>query len=520
MIPITTFAGKTVAVFGLGGSGLVTGEALVAGGARVIAWDDSEAGRDKARAKGITVADLHDAVWKTIAALVLSPGVPLTHPRPHWSVELASRANVEIIGDIELFCRERAKLAPHAPFIAITGTNGKSTTTALIAHILREAGKDVQMGGNIGTAILSLEPPANERAHVIECSSFQIDLAPSLNPTVGVLLNITPDHLDRHGTLEHYAAIKERLIEKASLAVVGIDDDKGEAIVRRRVYKTRSVISVSAAGRAADIVADETRLIHRPNFRSNTTAFIADLDGIGALRGRHNAQNAAAATVAVMHLYDTLLAELRTAAWNEAAEKEVEAKGIKLVLASDNGIRVSEDKVREKIEAANVDNWLLRADMPQRGLSSFPGLSHRLEEIGRKGRVLFVNDSKATNADSTDKALASFPSDIFWILGGKPKEGGIAALKPFFTKIAKAYLIGEASEEFATTLDGHVPFVRCGTLDVAVAKAAEDAMKSTGAEPVVLLSPASASYDQYPNFEVRGDRFRALVKEWLAAAAA
>jgi UDP-N-acetylmuramoylalanine--D-glutamate ligase len=520
MIPITTFAGKTVAVFGLGGSGLVTAEALAAGGARVIAWDDGEAGRDKARQKGITVADLRDAVWKTVATLVLSPGVPLTHPRPHWSVQLAQRANVEIVGDIELFCRERAKLAPHAPFIAITGTNGKSTTTALIAHILREAGKDVQMGGNIGTAILSLAPPANERVHVIECSSFQIDLAPSLNPTVGVLLNVTPDHLDRHGTMEHYATIKERLVDKASLAVVGIDDDWGEATVRRRVYKTRKAVSVSADRNSADIVADGTRLIqsHRPRWLS--PVFLADLHGIGSLRGRHNAQNAAAAVAAVTQLYETLLAEFLSSAIQGAREEATESNGARLFVASDDGVSISESKVRQIAEAANVDNWLLRADMPQRGISSFPGLPHRLEEIGRKGRVLFVNDSKATNADSTDKALASFGGDIFWILGGKPKEGGIAPLKPFFTKIAKAYLIGEASEAFAATLDGDVPFVRCGTLDIAVAKAAGDATKSAGAEPVVLLSPACASYDQYPNFEVRGDRFRALVKKWLAAAAA
>jgi UDP-N-acetylmuramoylalanine--D-glutamate ligase len=520
MIPVTTFAGRTVAVFGLGGSGLVTAEALAAGGARVIAWDDGEAARDKARQKGITVADLRDAVWKTVAALVLSPGVPLTHPRPHWSVDLAQRANVEIIGDIELFCRERAKLAPHAPFIAVTGTNGKSTTTALIAHILREAGKDVQMGGNIGTAILSLEAPANHRVHVIECSSFQIDLAPSLNPTIGVLLNITPDHLDRHGTIENYASIKERMVEKAGLAVVGIDDDWGEAIVRRCIYKTRKVISVSAGERSGDIMAEGSRLIqsHRPRWLR--PVFLADLDGVGSLRGRHNAQNAAAAVAAVTQLYETLLAEFLSNAFQDARERTTEANGAKLVVASDGGVSMSEAKLRDIVETANVDNWLLRADIPQRGIASFPGLPHRLEEIGRKGRVLFVNDSKATNADSTDKALASFPGDIFWIVGGKPKEGGIAALKPFFTKIAKAYLIGEASDAFAATLDGHVPAVRCGTLDVAVGKAAEDAVKSAGAEPVVLLSPACASYDQYPNFEVRGDRFRALVKEWLAAAAA
>ena len=200
MIPVRSFAGKRVAVFGLGGSGLVSAQALVAGGADVVASDDSAASIAKAKEAGIATADLWTLDWSRLAALVLAPGVPFTHPEPHWSVVLAKNAGVEVIGDIELFCRERRALAPHSPFIAITGTNGKSTTTALIAHILRAAGKDVQMGGNIGTAILSLEPPAEHRFHVIECSSYQIDLAPTIDPSVGILINLSPDHLDRHGT--------------------------------------------------------------------------------------------------------------------------------------------------------------------------------------------------------------------------------------------------------------------------------------------------------------------------------
>ena len=215
MTPATTFAGRTAALFGLGGSGLATALALKSGGARVVACDDSAEAMAKAEGQGIETADLRTADWSRFAALILSPGVPLTHPEPHWSARLAKAAGVEIIGDIELFCRERAKLAPEAPFVAITGTNGKSTTTALVAHILREAGSDVQMGGNIGTAILSLKPPASDRVHVVEMSSFQIDLTPSLKPTIGVLLNVSPDHLDRHGTIAEYAAIKERLVAAA-----------------------------------------------------------------------------------------------------------------------------------------------------------------------------------------------------------------------------------------------------------------------------------------------------------------
>src|SRR5665213_1599799 len=234
MIPVTSFAGKTVAVFGLGGSGLASCHALKAGGAEVIAGDDGADRLAEAARAGFITADLRTVSWANFAALVLTPGAPLTHPSPHWTVLAARQAGVEVIGDIELFCRERARIAPDAPFVAITGTNGKSTTTALIAHILRSVGRDVQMGGNIGTPILALEPPAADRVHVVECSSFQIDLAPSLDPTVGILLNVTPDHLDRHGTMADYAAIKERLVAKADTAVIAVDDEYTCAVAVRR----------------------------------------------------------------------------------------------------------------------------------------------------------------------------------------------------------------------------------------------------------------------------------------------
>src|SRR5262249_4707056 len=212
MIPVTTFTGRGVALFGLGTSGLATAQALVAGGADVTAWDDDPLKGVQGSNAGILTCDLRHIEWSRMAALLLTPGVPLTHPAPHWSVGLARNAAVEVIGDIELYCRERRRVAPQAWFIAITGTNGKSTTTALIVHVFASAGYDAELGANIGTAILSLKPPAPGRAHVIECSSYQIDLAPSLDPTVGVLLNVTEDHLDRHGTLANYAAIKERLV--------------------------------------------------------------------------------------------------------------------------------------------------------------------------------------------------------------------------------------------------------------------------------------------------------------------
>lgn len=450
MTPATTFAGQKVALFGLGGSGLATVRSLLAGGADVLAWDDNAASRDRARAQGITVADLREADWTGFSALVLAPGVPLTHPEPHWTVPLAKGAGVAIIGDIEIFCRERAALAPDAPFVAITGTNGKSTTTALTAHVLREAGRDVQMGGNIGTAILSLEPPAPGRIHVIELSTFQIDLTPSLAPSIGILLNLTPDHLDRHGSMENYAAIKERVVSGAGLAVIGVDDAYCAAIADRR-GAPRVRIHVEGHGEAAgDLIVQGARIVEAGGAQR------ADLTGIGSLRGAHNGQNAAVA-VAVAR-------------------------------------------------ALGIDGATLAA-----GLTSFPGLAHRMEGLGRRGRVLFVNDSKATNADSTEKALLAF-RDIHWIVGGKAKEGGIEPLSPLFDRVAHAYLIGASSEAFAEMLDGRVPYTRCGTLEAATEAAAKAAAASAAPEPVVLLSPACASYDQFPNFEVRGDRFRALVQ--------
>jgi len=246
MIPATSFAGKRVAVFGLGVSGLTTVASLAAGGAEVSAWDDKGDSVAAAIAAGMRTVDLREADWREFDCLALAPGVPLTHPEPHWTVKRAEQAGIEIIGDIEIFCRERRRHVPKAPFVAITGTNGKSTTTALIAHILKSTGRDVQLGGNIGTAILSLDPPASGRYHVVECSSFQIDLAPSIDPSVGVFLNVTPDHLDRHGTIGKYAAIKERLVAQADTAVIAVDDNWCQAVADRLSLTGRNVVRVSA----------------------------------------------------------------------------------------------------------------------------------------------------------------------------------------------------------------------------------------------------------------------------------
>jgi UDP-N-acetylmuramoylalanine--D-glutamate ligase len=461
MIPITTFAGKKVALFGLGGSGTVSARALMAGGAEVIAFDDAPLKVEQAKAAGITTQNLSDLDWSTIDALVLAPGVPLTHPTPHWSVQRARREGVEVIGDIELFCRERAALGPGCPLIAITGTNGKSTTTALIAHLLKEASIDAQMGGNIGVAALALEPFAAGRAYVLEVSSYQIDLAPSLRATVGILLNVSPDHLDRHGSMENYVALKTLLVaqvEPGGTAVIGVDDSYTRAAADRIERAGRKVVRVSVAGPLRDgFYADGSRIVRAAEGKAYP---VAQLAGIGSLRGSHNAQNAASAVAACV---------------------------------------------------------ALGMDMPaiQKGLVSFPGLAHRMQTIGTKaatgGKVLYVNDSKATNADSTAKALASF-HDIYWIAGGKPKTGGIESLSEYWPRIAKAYLIGEAADEFARTLDGKVDYEIVGLLSLAVDGATRDAEASGLKEPVVLLSPACASFDQYPNFEVRGKAFTDLVR--------
>jgi len=457
MIPITTFAGKKVAVFGLGGSRMVDDNTLAAGGADVVGWDDSPDRIADAASAGIAVKDLRGLDWSAIAALVLAPGVPLTHPAPHWPVGLARAKAVEVIGDIELFCRERRAHAPQAPFVAVTGTNGKSTTTALIAHVCAKAGFDTQLGGNIGTAVLSLAPPQLGRVHVIECSSFQIDLATSLDPSIGILINLTEDHLDRHGTMDNYAAVKERLIAGVppdGAAIVGVDDNRCQAIADRAARSGRRVVRVSVRHPLAyGIYVDAERILEATG---GTAQEVAHLGNIGPLRGRHNAQNAACAVAAAL--------------------------------------------------ALGIDRRVIQA-----GLRSFPGLAHRMEEVGRKDRVLFVNDSKATNADSAAQALACF-GDIFWIAGGKPKTGGIDQLSGYFPRIRKAYLIGAAAEEFAKTLDGKVANVTVGTLDRAVEEAARDAAASTYDHPVVLLSPACASYDQFENFEARGAAFCKLVQ--------
>ena len=455
MIPVTIFAGRDVAILGLGLSGLAAARALAAGGANPILWDDAAAAREEAASQGFAVNDLASADWSRFAALVLAPGIPLTHPKPHWSVARARDARVEVIGDIELFFRERARLRGPGKVVVITGTNGKSTTTALTAHLLAAAGKRVAFGGNIGKAVLDLDPFASDLTYVLELSSFQIALAPGLAADAAALLNITPDHLDRHGSLANYAGIKSAIfagLGPDATAIIGVDDAPSRAIADnlKGPYAVKR-IGVGHKVETGVFVGDG--ILHE--MEGGRELARLDLSGIGSLRGAHNWQNAAVA----------------------------------YALARAQGLA----------PAAIAD-----------GLKSFAGLSHRMEQVARRGKVLFVNDSKATNADAAGKALASF-TDIYWIIGGRPKEGGLGGLEPFYPRIVRAYLIGEAAEDFARQLGNDVDHVHCGTLARAVEAAANDASRSAAKEPVVLLSPACASYDQFDNFAKRGDAFRDLV---------
>jgi UDP-N-acetylmuramoylalanine--D-glutamate ligase len=449
-IDLSHLAGKTVAVLGLGASGLAAVSALVAGGARALAWDDGEAARGRAAALGATLRDVAADGFGDAVAMMLSPGIPRTVPKPHPAVTRALADGVPIVGDIDLLAAAR----PEAGFIGITGTNGKSTTTALLAHVVRSCGAPSAACGNIGAAILDLEPLAEGGVYVIEMSSYQIDLTASLRPEVAILLNITPDHLDRHGSMANYVAVKRRIFEwqgPGGVAVIGVDDEYGQEAVDRLRAAGRPVVPVTVKGRApAGVSVEDARLYDA----ALSAEPVLSLDGIESLRGRHNWQNAAAAYAAA-----------RALGFAPAA-----------------------------IEA---------------GLRSFPGLAHRLEYVGTAGGVRFINDSKATNADATQYALAAFPR-VHWIAGGKAKDGGIDSLRPLFGRVERAYLIGEAQDAFAATLDdAGVDTERCGTMDRAVASAARHA----GVGDVVLLSPACASFDQYSNFEVRGDHFRALVAQ-------
>lgn len=469
MIPVHVFKGRRVAVFGLGRTGLATIRALQAGGADVSAWDDSAAARAAAEAQGFVLDDLNRRDWGDIAALVLSPGVPLTHPAPHRVVELAQAVGAPVIGDIELFALEvLAMPAKRRPkIIGITGTNGKSTTTALIGHILRETGRKVTVAGNIGDAVLAQDPPRPGSYYVLELSSYQIDLTQSLQCDVAILLNITPDHIDRHGDFAGYFAAKQRLFAmqgQDGVAVIGVDDaGTSDFYSRLRMQRADDQLVPISAGR---VVSRGVYALGDQLYEALETAphAMMQLGRAAALPGRHNAQNIAAAYAAVRVL------------------------GV--------GARMATDAIER-----------------------FGGLAHRQELVGELDGVRFINDSKATNAEAAMQALVCY-DPIYWIVGGRPKAGGLAGLTQCYPRIAKAYLIGEAQARFARELDGKLAYERCGDLATATAAACRDARADGREGAVVLLSPAAASFDQFANFEARGDVFRELVAAIIAPALA
>ncbi|MFN7054417.1 UDP-N-acetylmuramoyl-L-alanine--D-glutamate ligase [Hyphomonas sp.] len=465
MIPITEYAGRDVAVFGLGRSGLSAARALKAGGARVHAWDDNEETRAKAEAAGVALSDINKRDWQTFAALVLSPGISYKFPQPHRLVRLAEMTGVPVIGDMELFARAVQALPERArpKVVGITGTNGKSTTTALIGHILKQAGRDARIGGNIGTGVLDLAALHSNSVYVLELSSYQLDLVKSLHCDVAVFLNLSPDHLDRHGGMDGYQAAKMRIFQNQTskdTAVVGFDDLYSQSVAiglsARGPQKVVQISSTYTLGRGISSVDG-----HLYDNQSGKAERLGKITDCPALIGRHNFQNAAAAYAAC--------------------------------------------------RALNLDPATIMA-----GIQTFPGLPHRMETAGEIGGVRFVNDSKATNAQAAEQALRAF-SNIYWIAGGVAKSDGIAPLAPLYPNITKAYLIGQSEDVFAATLSGKVPVQRCGTLERAVEAAARDAKAAGQPDAVVLFSPACASFDQFRDFEHRGDVFRSLVQAMASA---
>jgi UDP-N-acetylmuramoylalanine--D-glutamate ligase len=453
MIPLPFAADKTIAVMGLGRSGRSAAAALSAAHARVRAWDDNESARTAAASAGISIIDPASYDAAELDLVVWSPGIAHTYPKPHPFAERARAAGVKLVCDVELL----ALACPDAQAVGITGTNGKSTTTALIAHILAASGRTAEAGGNIGIPALDLAALKNGQFYVLELSSYQLELLDRARFDVGVLLNITPDHLGRHGGMTGYVAAKASLFNRLrgeSVAIVGIDDEHGAGLYERLTSAGAHTVPISVTRTVKNGVHAKDGIL--TDERKGNSAAIMDLRTIPTLPGRHNWQNACAAFAA----------------------------------ASALGLQT------EDITS---------------GIASYPGLAHRQERVAIIDGVLYVNDSKATNADATANALACYES-IFLILGGQAKEGGIEDLRPFFPKIAKAFLIGEAADMFASTLTGHVAFEQNGTLDVAVDAARKAALASGKSDAVVLLSPACASWDQFKSFEHRGDVFKTLVQ--------
>ena len=445
--------GQTVAVMGLGKSGASAAGVLRDSGATVWAWDDQTEARAAATAAGLTIVDLHAADLSQVDFVLWSPGIPHTFPTPHPVAQKARQLGKPLVCDIELLARAN----PQTRMIGITGTNGKSTTTTLIAHILTSAGQQMAVGGNLGTPALDLPALDATGVYVLELSSYQLELLDQASFDVGILLNVTPDHLSRHGGMEGYVAAKAGLFTRLrphGSAIIGVDDSHGQSVLAhlpadQPIRKVAISVERPVVG---GVYAPDGVLI---DCRSGTPIEIADLRGIAALPGRHNWQNACAA------------------------------------FAAASAIGISTPAIIT-------------------GLTSYPGLAHRQELVGTVDGVRYVNDSKATNADAAEKAMVCYDA-IYWIIGGQAKEGGIASLDHLFPRVRRAFLIGEAANDFAASLDGKVPYAHCGTLEVAVEQARAAALADGRPDAVVLLSPACASWDQFKSFEHRGDVFRTLV---------
>ncbi|SMO36741.1 UDP-N-acetylmuramoyl-L-alanine--D-glutamate ligase [Paracoccus laeviglucosivorans] len=462
MIPVQGVENQTIAVLGLGRSGRATAAALAAGGAKVVVWDDGVDTRMQAEADGMRVLDLtRDQNWDGIAALITSPGIPHLYPKPHPVIAKAYELGVPVDNDIGLFFRSFAtrdwdEFDTMPRVIAITGSNGKSTTTALIHHILKEAGRPTQLGGNIGTGVLSLDPAHDGEVVVLELSSYQTDLARSLTPDIAVFTNLSPDHLDRHGGPGGYFAAKRRLFAEGGpdRAVIGVDEVEGRYLAGQLAMGPADdrVIRISSGqkleGPGWSVFARKGFL---SEYRKGRQVASIDLREVTGLPGEHNHQNACAAYAATRAL--------------GLAPREIE-----------------------------------------RAFHSFTGLPHRSQTVAEIGGVRWVNDSKATNTDAAAKALTAFKS-IRWIAGGMGKDGGIEALTPFLGQVVKAYFIGHSARDFALQV-GATPHEILETMDEAVARAAAEAQSGE----TVLLAPAAASFDQYPNFEKRGEHFMQLVK--------
>lgn len=454
MISCEGFAAKHVVVLGLGKSGLAAARALCRSGARVLVWDDNEASLAAAKAEALTVREPERINWAAMDALVISPGIPHTYPKPHPAARLAKDAGVPIIGDVEVL----ATSGTNAPIAAITGTNGKSTTTALLGHIMEEAGRDVEVGGNLGPAICDMAMMEHDGLYVLELSSYQLELCPSARFKVAVLLNITPDHIDRHGDMAGYVHAKKNIFRNQGAgdgAIIGVDTPMMRELYEEQKKRNgRKVLPLATQAPApGGVYVADGKLIDDIDGQAHVVMTLSDAPN---LPGIHNAQNIAA------------------------------------VYAS------------ARLLGADV------ADIVE-GIKSFPGLAHRQEVVAHFTGVTYVNDSKATNAEATAKALACY-DDIFWIVGGRAKEGGLDGLESLYPRVNRAFLIGEATDDFAQQLEGKIAFERCGDLDTATHRAREAALASSCASPTVLLSPACASFDQFDNFEHRGDTFRAIVE--------